>query len=61
MLDQFETALEAAKLMPYKAELLKQFGQWHAGTLATAELVQDLEELYDKNVLETGLFDDWDE
>lgn len=50
-----------AQVTPHKPALLAKFGEWQAGTLPTAELVQIVEELYDKNVLETGLFDDWDE
>jgi len=59
--DQFETALEAAKVTPHKPALLTQFAEWQHGSLPTAELVQHVEELYDQNVLESGLFDDWDE
>mmetsp|Transcript_26062 Transcript_26062/g.66195 ORF Transcript_26062/g.66195 Transcript_26062/m.66195 type:complete len:391 (+) Transcript_26062:187-1359(+) len=59
--DQFETALEAAKVMPKKPELFLKFGEWQAGTLPTPQLIQFVEELYDQNVLESGLFEDWDD
>jgi len=61
ILDQFESALEAAKVMPHKFALLEKFRSWEAGDLPTPDLVQQVEELYDQRILETGLFDDWDD
>jgi hypothetical protein len=59
--DQFESALEAAKVMPHKGPLIAKFAEWQAGAMPTSELVQHVEELYDQNVLDTGLFDDWED
>mmetsp|Transcript_6515 Transcript_6515/g.19313 ORF Transcript_6515/g.19313 Transcript_6515/m.19313 type:complete len:371 (+) Transcript_6515:60-1172(+) len=61
VMDQFAVALEAAKVMPYKAQLLDNYRLWQAGELSTTALVQHVEELYDQRILETGLFDDWDD
>jgi len=61
VMDQFEAALEAAKVMPHKADLLQKYGQWQAGQLPTMQLVQHIEQLYEQGILETGLFDDWDD
>jgi len=61
VMDQFESALEAAKVMPHKADLFNKYAEWQAGNMPTTDLVQHIEELYEQRVLETGLFDDWDD
>jgi len=59
--DQFEQALEAAKMTPHKQDLFDKYAQWAKGDMGTMDLVQHIEELYDQRVLDTGLFDDWDD
>jgi hypothetical protein len=63
VLNQFEEAIEAAKVMPHKADLALKFAAWRAGEVSVTELTQFVEELNDDGVLTRGLYDDddlWD-